>query len=96
MHVASACGVQVTFPPNTPPNTDNDVDQKQCLVLKNTLTVWHNCLAHLGETPKLSQFSPIFGNDDFRPGRVDAGFTIWASQGVAKVADFYNENVTLM
>ena len=64
--------------------------------LKNTLMVWHKSLAYLGETVKLSQFSPIFGNDDFQPGRADPGFKIWAAQGIAKVADLYNENLVLM
>ena len=64
--------------------------------LKNTLMVWHKSLAYLGETAKLSRFSPIFGNDDFQPGRADPGFKIWAAQGIAKVADLYNENLVLM
>lgn len=36
-----------------------------------------------------------FCNDDFQPGRADAAFQIWASQGVAKVADLYYENWNL-
>lgn len=29
---------------------------------------WHSSLAYLGEITKLSQFSQIFGDDDFHPG----------------------------
>ncbi len=55
--------------------------------------VWHNSLAYPGENTKLSLFTPIFGNDDFQPGRADPGFKIWPCQGIAKVADLYNENL---
>ena len=64
--------------------------------LKNSLTVWHNALAYLRETNKLYPFSPIFGNNDFIPGRADSGFKIWASKGIAKIADLYNDNLVLM
>ena len=63
---------------------------------KNSLTVWHNVLAYLGEINKLHQFSPIFGNDEFLPGRADSGFKMGASKGIAKIADLYNDNLVLM
>ncbi len=44
---------------------------------RNTITVWFEALAHLGELPQLSRFSPVFGNENFRTGRADPGFKIW-------------------
>lgn len=64
--------------------------------LRNTLTVWHTSLAYLGEVAEISQFSPIYGNNEFVPGRADSGFKIWAAQGIAKVADLYDDSGTLM
>lgn len=31
--------------------------------VKNTVRIWYSALEYLGETSKLSQFCPIFGND---------------------------------
>ena len=65
--------------------------------LKNTILVWFKVCAHLAELPQtLSQFSPIYGNNTFQPGRSDAGFKFWASQGIAKVADLYDDNSVFM
>lgn len=64
--------------------------------LKNTLMIWTKVSAYLGESLRLSHFSPIFGNADFKPGRADPGFKIWASKGTAKISDLYNESSVLM
>ncbi len=58
---------------------------------RNTITVWFEALVHLGELPQLSRFTPVFGNENFRPGRADPGFKIWSIQGISKVSDLYNE-----
>ena len=50
----------------------------------------------LRNTWERSQFSPIFGNDEFQPGKADSGFKIWASRGVAKMADLFKDNHTFM
>ncbi len=57
---------------------------------RNTITVWFEVLAHLGELPQLSRFSPVFGKEDFRPGRADPGFKIWSIQGISKVSYLCN------
>ncbi len=58
---------------------------------RNTITVWFEALAHLGELTQLSRFSPVFGNENFRPGRADPGFKTWSIQGINKVSDLNNE-----
>ncbi len=57
----------------------------------NTITVWFEALAHLGELPQLLHFSSVFGNENLCPGRVDPGFKIWSIRGISKVSDLYNE-----
>ncbi len=71
-------------------------DAKKLKVLKNpytrsSITVWFEALAHLGELPQLLCFSPVFGNENVRPGRDNPGFKIWSIQGISKVSDLYNE-----
>ena len=58
--------------------------------------IWHSALAYLGEATKLSQFSPVFGNEDFPPGRADSGFRMWASHGVAKISDLFKDNASFL
>lgn len=43
----------------------------------------------------LSQFTPIWGNSDFTPGKQDMGFKIWANKGLSKIADLFDHK-TLM
>lgn len=54
--------------------------------MKNTILIWHSALTHIGK------FSPIFGNEDFQPGRADQGFKRWAIKGIAKVSDLHKGN----
>lgn len=57
--------------------------------VKNTLSVWHEAHAYTEDAPKLSQFAPIWGNDNFLPGRADSGFKHWANKGLCKIIDLY-------
>lgn len=59
------------------------------------IAVWFNVKKYLGAFYPLSCFSPIWGNKKFKPGRLDAGFKIWADKGIRKIADIYVNN-TLM
>lgn len=43
-------------------------------VLKNTVSVWHAAHKHIGDLPLLSRFIPIWGNEQFTPGKKDGGF----------------------
>lgn len=63
--------------------------------LQNTISVWYSAHQHIGDTPALSQFSPIWGNNYFIPGRSDGGFKMWFDKGVEKISDLYAED-TLM
>ncbi len=56
---------------------------------KNTLSVWHEAHAYIGDAPKLSQFSSIWGHDNFVPIRADGGFIQWVGKGLSKVTDLY-------
>lgn len=41
--------------------------------LKNTISVWYAAHKHIGDMPVLSQFTPIWGNEQFTPGWKDLG-----------------------
>lgn len=59
--------------------------------VRNTIIVWHQVQSFLGESTLFSGFSPIWGNDNFSPGRKDQGFKMWATKGICKVMDLYKE-----
>lgn len=44
----------------------------------NMINVWYNVRDLLGENSLISHFSPIWGNDQFKPGKADQGFCLWA------------------
>ena len=52
---------------------------------------WHEAQAYIGDTPALSQFSPIWGNYNFVAGRADGAFKQWADKGLGKIIDMYSE-----
>ena len=39
---------------------------------------------------QITCLSPIWGNSSFKPGRLDAGFKVWADKGIKIVADLYS------
>lgn len=60
--------------------------------LKNSIAVWYTVQAYLGgASSSLSQFSPIWGNEKFTPGRADAGFRIWNNNGLRRISDLYKD-----
>ena len=63
--------------------------------VKNTITIWYRVHQHIGDTPALSRFSPIWGNDDFTPGRSDGGFKFWATKGVKCIGNLYKNGKLL-
>lgn len=63
--------------------------------LKNSIDVWFRAHKHIGDTPLISQFSPIWDNNQFTPGEADAGFRIWADRGVQKIGDLSDQGVLL-
>uniref|UniRef100_A0A8C6SR27 Reverse transcriptase domain-containing protein n=1 Tax=Neogobius melanostomus TaxID=47308 RepID=A0A8C6SR27_9GOBI len=63
--------------------------------LKNSINTWYKAHEHVGDMPSISQFSPIWGNTLFTPGRADGGFKIWADKGVQKIGDLYEGGALL-
>lgn len=63
--------------------------------LKNTIDIWFKAHKHIGDTPPISQFSPIWNNTQFTPGRADGGFKVWAGRGVQKIGDLYDKGTLL-
>lgn len=53
-------------------------------IFKNMICVLHVTQRYLKETPSLSIFSPVWGNNYFAPGRADGGFKIWADKILTK------------
>ena len=41
---------------------------------------------------QITCLSPIWGNSSFKPGRLDAGFKVWADKGIKTIADFNSSN----
>lgn len=63
--------------------------------VKNTIDIWFKVHRHIGDAPFISQFSPIWGNEQFAPGRADGGFKTWADKGVQKIGDLYDQGTLL-
>uniref|UniRef100_A0A1A8URJ6 Reverse transcriptase domain-containing protein n=1 Tax=Nothobranchius furzeri TaxID=105023 RepID=A0A1A8URJ6_NOTFU len=61
-------------------------------IVKNMIKVWFSVKKHLTEEQELSCFSPIWGNQQFTPGRADAVFKSWYLQGIKSVKDLYLQN----
>ena len=54
-------------------------------VVKNMIRVWFKVKKFIKEPNALSQYSPIWGNQYFAPGRADAVFRMWASKDLRKI-----------
>lgn len=46
-------------------------------IILNMINVWHKVHDVLGVGKPLSHFSPIQGNNHFKPGMIDTGFRTW-------------------
>lgn len=57
----------------------------------NMVNVWRGVKKIMNISNSLSQFSPIWGNVSFKPGKLDAGFQLWAKKGISKISDLYKE-----
>lgn len=53
-------------------------------IVLNMVNIWYEIKKHMGISDSLSQFSPIWGNTQFKPGKLDAGFHLWATKGHKK------------
>lgn len=70
-------------------NTDNPI-------VLNMINVWFDTCKYLNINSSWSRFSPIWGNANFKPGKSDKGFQIWAEKGLRKVQDMYSEEEVFM
>lgn len=52
-------------------------------------------LFFLNDSPNLSCFTPIWGNETCTPGRHDMGFRHWMERGISKIKDLYAEGTQL-
>lgn len=67
------------------------VKQTKNPFLRSTISLWYSAHKHVGDTPALSQFTPIWGNNCFKPGRADGAFRMWFNKGVENISDLYVE-----
>lgn len=58
-------------------------------ILKHMVRVWNDVRKYLNESTCLSQFSPVWGNQLFTPGRADATLKLWASRGPKTISVLY-------
>lgn len=70
----------------------NLVKQTTNPIVKNMIRVWFEVQKFTKETSLLSQYTPIWGNQSFIPGRTDAVFRKWALKGIEKIQDLYLPN----
>ncbi len=56
--------------------------------LKNSIDIWFKAHRHIGDTPSISQFSPIRDNAQFAPGRADGGFRFGPTEGCKKLETY--------
>lgn len=59
--------------------------------VKNTISVGYTVHKYTGEPIVLSQFTPIWRNGQFKPGKSDGGFKLWAEKGIRTVSNLYFE-----
>lgn len=55
--------------------------------MKNTIAVWYAAHKHVGESVNISQFTPLWNNEQFIPGRKDGGFKLWKINGIQAIKD---------
>uniref|UniRef100_A0A3Q3BAI7 Reverse transcriptase domain-containing protein n=1 Tax=Kryptolebias marmoratus TaxID=37003 RepID=A0A3Q3BAI7_KRYMA len=63
--------------------------------VKNTIRVWYDAHKFKNEMLTLSQFSPIWGNMSFEPGRKDMGFKTWFAKGLCKISDLFDKGIMM-
>lgn len=63
--------------------------------VKNTIMIWYEVHKFIGETPLLSCFSPIWGNEYFIPAKNDMGFKLWLNKGIVRLMDLYEDNILM-
>lgn len=54
-------------------------------ILKNIIQIWHDVCTVLNTLNTFSQFTPIWGNQFFVSGKIDATFKRWADAGLKSI-----------
>lgn len=67
------------------------IKQTKNSFVQNTISVWCTVHKYTGEPIVLSQFTPIWGNGHYKPGKSDRGIKLWAEKGIRTVSDLYFE-----
>lgn len=75
----------------------SDTVQKLCKptknpIVKHMMKIWYEVMKYLNEPQSLSQFTPLWGNQFFVPGRADATFKWWLTKGLGTIQDLYTTN----
>ncbi len=65
-------------------------------IVRHMLKIWYDVQNYLKDSHSLSQYSPIWGNQFFVPGRADATFKLWESKGLTMIQDLYLTNSDIM
>lgn len=65
-------------------------------IVKNMIKVYFEVKKNIKGPGILSQYSPIWGNQCFTPGRADVVFRTWASKGLEKIQDMFLPNTDNM
>ncbi len=60
------------------------------------LKIWYDVQNYLKDSHSLSQYSPIWGNQFFVPGRADATFKLWESKELKDLQDLYLTDSDIM
>lgn len=55
----------------------------------NMINGWYSVRELFGENSLIPCFSPIWGNDQFKPGKADQGFRLWATKGLTEIGDMW-------
>lgn len=64
-------------------------------MLSNMIKVWFDVKKYMCMSGLLSGFDPIWENILFTPGKSDAGFQLWAKNGLRKIQDLYSGDVLM-
>ena len=82
--------LELSFPTYIYSDTYKKLKTKTCNpIVKSMIRVWQEVNKYLGVAPRLSCFSPIWGNRQFVPGRADGGFKLWTDKGVRQLRDVF-------
>lgn len=63
--------------------------------VKNTISVWYDVHAFMGDLLVLSCFSPVWGNEHFSLAKSDMGFKSWLNLGIGKILDLYKDKILI-